>query len=35
MQVVPIGIAKELWEVSPAQGISKSEALRNLPAKVL
>jgi hypothetical protein len=35
MHVAPIPIAKELWEMSPVHGASKSIALRNLPANLL
>jgi hypothetical protein len=35
MQVAPLPIAKELWEVSPVHGPSQSLALHRLPANLL
>jgi len=35
MQVAPLPVAKELWEVSPAHSASKSLALHRLPANLL
>jgi ERF superfamily len=35
MQVAPLPIAKELWEMSPVHGASKSLALHRLPANLL